>query len=337
MPRVLSWVGTKVLGAWRSDRMPNTTFVVVRNVEVAAEEVLKQLRSSLHGSTTDRMMSAATFMKRYSHALNSGKPMTENDLNVLLIHMSRDKQALSYSGNTIKFKSETESNPSPVTVVDQALVGLQDALENVDRKLNALQEKITSCTLAIKEALNDGQRSRAAAALRTRKLTERHLDYHTNLSIQLQEQYAELQKSADQVETVEAMKAGAEAMAFLNSQIGGVEGVRNIMDVLNDEMATVDEVSRTINESGPIVDEGEIDDELEAIGKEEQAKKEEEAAAQTAARLGELAEAKADAEKVSKEQEYEQELGSKIESTINRVTEHLSTLSVKEEHPAIAA
>ncbi|KAF1972116.1 hypothetical protein BU23DRAFT_555366 [Bimuria novae-zelandiae CBS 107.79] len=294
-------VGGVLSGAWEigkssifgpSTQLPAGSFVVVANVEAVAEAILNDYRSQPHTSTADRIFSKTAFWKRFGDAPSTGVAITARDLDVLLVHMSRDKQVLSVSGNTIKFKAETEDQPSPVVQEDEAIAELHDAIETAKKRLVLLQANATKFGLAAKEAVQIKQIVRAKTCLRRKKMAETSLEHYTNLSLQLEESYSKLQQAADQVGIIEAMKAGAEAMATLNLKVGGVEGVQKVVDAVNEEMATTDEITNIINESADPVDEEEIDDELAEMERTEKEKKEREDAARAAERLAELPEAK---------------------------------------------
>ena len=297
----LPTVGGVLSSAWEfgkksifgpSTQLPAGSFVLVANVEAVAEAILAQYRSLPHTSNADRIYSKTAFWKRFGKALNEDVAITARDLDVLLKYMARDRQALSVNGNTIKFKAGTDDQPSPITQEDVALAQLHDAIEMVKERLLAIQADATKCGLAAKEALQLKQMVRAKHCLRKKKMAESSLEHYTNLNLQLEESYAKVQQAADQVDLVEAMKAGAEAMSILNKKVGGAEGVQKVVDAVNDEIATTDEITSIINESAAPIDESEIDDELAELEKVEKEKKEREEAAKTAELLAELPAAK---------------------------------------------
>lgn len=81
---------------------------------------------------------------------------------------------------------------------------------------------------------------------------------------------------------VSALRASADVLKHLHEQVGGTDGVEDVMERLRDESQKVEEVSGVINEGtgvGTGVDEGEVEEELEGLireGKEETAQKERE-------------------------------------------------------------
>lgn len=289
------------------DKLAVRNYVVLKNVEVAGDEILKKMKE--HTSTADRVLSRRDFLDRFSHTLNPASPLTNNDLNIILIYLCRDKQAISYDAQTIKFKAEHEAQPLPITEEDAAIVGLRDTLANIHAQLPPLMEKIELANATAREAVATKQMVRAKAALRSKKLAETALAQRSDVALQLEGVYHQLQQAADQVEIVEAMRAGAAALKGLNEKVGGAEGVQGVVDAVNEQMAATEEITNIINETDTAVDEVDIEDEFEALERAETEKKEQEEAAKIAARLAQLEEAeRKQKEKQAKEkQEKEQQ------------------------------
>jgi charged multivesicular body protein 7 len=324
--KALQW-GLRQVGVLGQPAAPEKlavrNYVVLKNVEVAGDEIVKKMQE--HTSTADRVLSRRDFLQRFSNALNPSAPLTNNDLNILLVFLSRDKQAISYDAQTIKFKPEHEAVPLPVTQEDSAIANLRDTLANINAQIPPLMEKITAADAAAREAVGAKQMVRAKAALRSKKLAEAVLKQRSDVALQLEGVYTQLQQAADQVEIVEAMRAGAAALKGLNEKVGGAEGVQGVVDAVNEQMATTEEISNIINESGEPVDEVEIDDEFEALERAEKEKQERKEAARTAARLAELEEAEKkqrEAESVHKKSEAE-----KTEERVEEASQDMSRMS----------
>jgi charged multivesicular body protein 7 len=316
--KVLQW-GLRQVGVIGQPRSPEKlsagNFVVLKNVEVAADEISKKMKE--HISTADRVLSKSDFLKRFSNTLNPTAPLTMSDMDVLLVHLARDKQVISYNAQTIKFKPEHEAVPEPITQEDEAIANLRDTLANINAQIPPLMEKITVADAAAREAVAAKQMVRAKAALRSKKLAETALAQRSDVALQLESVYAQLQSAADQVEIVEAMRAGADALKSLNEKVGGAEGVQGVVDAVNEQMATTEEITNIINETDQPLDEAEIDDEFEALERAEKNKLAEEAAAKTAARLAELEEA----EEKRREREKEEKLKQSQEEAKKTTTE----------------
>lgn len=315
------------------DKLKEGSFVVMKNVEAAAAGILKKMDE--HTSNADRVLSRADFLKRFGTALNPHTQLTAHDLDILLVFLSRDKQAVSYNSHTIKFKSEREAVPQPITDDDTAIANLRDTLEKMNSQIPLLLEKVATADAAAREAVSAKQMVRAKAALRSKKLAENALAQRSDVALQLESVFTDLQHASDQVEIVEAMRAGAAALKELNNRVGGAEGVQGVVDAVNEQMATTDEITNIINETDQPLDEAEIDDEFEALEKADKEKREAEEAQKTAARLEELKEAERKREESQKRKE-EQEQGQekeqqkddeRVESEIRATSQEFSKLS----------
>lgn len=292
------------------DKLAVRNYVVLKNVEVAGDEILKKMKECT--STADRVLSRRDFLNRFSHMLNPASPLTNNDLNIILIHLCRDKQAISYDAQTIKFKAEHEAEPLPITEEDAAIVGLRDTLANIHAQLPPLMEKIELANAAAREAVATKQMVRAKAALRSKKLAETALAQRSDVALQLEGVYHQLQQAADQVEIVEAMRAGAAALKGLNEKVGGAEGVQGVVDAVNEQMAATEDITNIINETDTAIDEVDVEDEFEALERAEKERKEQEEAAKTAARLAQLEEAeRKQKKKQAKEQQAKEQQAKK--------------------------
>jgi charged multivesicular body protein 7 len=280
-----------------SNKLNTGDFVVLSNLEPAATDILEQI--STVPFTVDRIMSKTEFLKRFGKVLNSETSLSATDLDILLVHLARDKQAISYNKHTIKFKSPTDPEPSPITQDDISIAGLRDQIANLRAQSESITQKVAAADAEVRDAITKKQHARAKAALRSKKLAESALQHRTDVALQLEGLYAQLEQAADMVGVVAAMKAGGTALKSLNQELGGAEGVAEVVDAVREEMAKTDEITDIINESSQPIDELEIDDELEALERAEKEKKEQqekaarekreqEAAAKTAARLQEL-------------------------------------------------
>lgn len=345
--KVLQW-GLRQVGILGQPSSPQKlqagAFVVLKNVEAVANEILQKMKE--HTSTADRVMSKAEFSKRFlgvspEHALTYG----EGDTNLLLQYLRRDRQELVCDGQTVKFKAEHESVPQPITREDEAIGNLRDTIATINAQVPSFLEKIAAADAAAREAVTAKQMIRAKAALRSKKLTETALAQRYEVALQLESVYTQLQSAIDQVGIVEAMRAGADALKSLNEQVGGAEGVKGVVEAVNDQMAYTSEITDIINDLEDFngsPNEAEIEDEFEALERAEKEKTEREEAAKTAARLAELAELEEKRkQKESEEQanqaqqqreedakaKKEKEKEKKTEDEVDKASEELSRLS----------
>ncbi|ORY16694.1 Snf7-domain-containing protein [Clohesyomyces aquaticus] len=289
---ILRW-GLRQLGVLGEpgfgDKLEVGSFVVLQNLEAASDAILKKM--SAHTSSVDLIMSRSEFQHQFADVLNQTAPLSHNDLDTIFTHLSRDKSAISHDGQTIKFKPANATTPEPISQEDIAIANLRDTLKRVKAHIESLTEEVAKNDVAAREAVKSKQMIRAKASLRSKKTAESALLKRMDIVHQLEGIFIQLQQAADHVEIVEAMRSSAIALKGLNKKVGGAEGVADVVETLQEEMVTADEISTIINEPGQAVDETEVDEEFEALEKAEQEKKEQEEAAKTAASLAELEQA----------------------------------------------
>lgn len=301
--QVISW-GLRQIGVLgepgSQDKLAVGNFVVVANVEAAANYILKHMSSRT--SKVDLIYSRATFAHEFAHALNPTHSLTPVDLNILLVYLARDKQEISFDSKTIKFKSTNETIPSPITQQDATIANLRDLISSLNTQLPPLTVRIATLDANARAAVASKSATAARSALRSKKLAEATLARRTDTLAQLEGVFSKIEAAADQVEIVRVMEASAAVLRGLHKEVGGVEGVEGVVDALKEEMGRVDEVSGIINEvgqEGAVIDEAEVDEEFEALEqverekrekteKEEREKKAKEEAEKTSIRLAEL-------------------------------------------------
>lgn len=264
---------------WESARLGTEEYIVLSNVERAAEEVLQRMET--HTFTVDRVLSRHHFHTLFADVLSeqdTQSTLSDPDIDVLLIHLARDKKALWYdtTSKTIKFKAPSEHAPQPITQEDIAIANLRDTLHKIQRQIAPLEERIATQDAAARAAVKINATVAAKSALRSKRFAEQALAERSAVLLQLESVYSQLQSASDQVEIVTAMRDGAVALKGLNAKVGGADGVAAVVDALKEEMDTADEITNIINEGteGVAVDEEEVEDEFEELERAEKEKKE---------------------------------------------------------------
>ncbi|KAG9518445.1 hypothetical protein KCU93_g8393, partial [Aureobasidium melanogenum] len=293
--QVVSW-GLKQVGVASlfgpSDKLSVGNLVVMANVEEAANAIIAKA-SQLDQSTTSLIFSRSLFESEFAHVLDpTNHPeaaLSTTDFDILLRYLSRDKPYLSFTSSTIKLKSTAESTPQPITQQDTDIANLRTLIKALETQVSALTDRITTLDISAREAVAAKRTIQAKSALRSKKLAETTLHTRSATLSQLEETYTAIQTAADQVAIVSAMSASAKVLKSLHAEVGGTEGVEEVVDRLRDEMENVDEVGRIINEANTSkVDEEDVDEEFATMEKMEKEKRDKEEAAKTAARLAEL-------------------------------------------------
>jgi len=155
----------------------------------------------------------------------------------------------------------------------------------------ALTARTEDLALAARKAVSSKSRSAALAALRSRKLAESTLARRSEVLAQLEQVYLKIEQAADQVEIVHVMEATTGVLKSLNSKVGGVETVQDVVEELREEMGKVEEIGDIMNGVGQgeaMIDDGEVDEELEAMEREQRLEREKLEASETMRRLAEL-------------------------------------------------
>ncbi|EXJ84025.1 hypothetical protein A1O3_04692 [Capronia epimyces CBS 606.96] len=247
----------------------------------ALEELWKKtqaLRDDHSQSLTDRIVSRELFLKEVNGLVQGPTPLSDQDINVLLRYLARDKHALSYDDTTIKFRSPTASLPEPITHEDGSIASLKTLISNLTSQIANLTARVATLQSSAQSAVKTGNKTSALSALRSKKLAERSLQSRIDTLHQLEEVYTKIETAADQVEVLAAMEASAGVLKSLNKKVGGVDKVEDVLDSLREEMGKVDEVSGVLAEpvgGQAVLDEAEVDEELESLEREERIKREE--------------------------------------------------------------
>jgi charged multivesicular body protein 7 len=271
---VLYW-GLRQLGlSFGEGKMPTGTVVVLENLEKAGKEVMRRLEVSPKGRV-ERIFSRTAFVETFGDILGTDTQLSDQDLEVLLQFLARDKGVLVYDKETVKFKAPNEKSTEGITNEDSTIAALKTLIQDLERQTSVLEKRVYVLANTAQEAVARKNRVSALAALRSKKLAESTLVKRHATLAQLEEVFAKIEQAADQVELVRVMEASTTVLSGLNKEVGGVERVDGVVERLREEMVVVDEVGEVVGELGRSgVDEGEVDDELEVMEREERERRE---------------------------------------------------------------
>ncbi|KAF3938143.1 hypothetical protein ABW19_dt0210347 [Dactylella cylindrospora] len=287
-------------GGAASDKLVGGDVVVVRNVEDVAKQVLRAV--SRRSRDIDRVMTLETFEHELGGMLGKeDHKLSERDIKVLVKHLTRDLGEAKVEGKTIKFKTP-DSPLTPITKSDITTAQLKHLILTQNLKVDALSSKISKLQNKAKTAAASNNKITALSALRSKKMTEEHLQTATNSLTQLENVLMKIEQAVDNATLIETLEQSSKVLEKLNKETGGVERVETVMDELADQMMETDEISRVVGETGAIKMD-EVDDEVQAefaelmraeeeksrkIAGEEREKREAEEAAKLAKMLAEL-------------------------------------------------
>ncbi|OJJ67203.1 hypothetical protein ASPBRDRAFT_200365 [Aspergillus brasiliensis CBS 101740] len=319
---VMSW-GMKqlkgvVIGSEEATpRLQAQELVLVENLKEAADRVVKHATGN-SPSKTDLVYSKESFVNEFSGILDEGSRLSDTDMDVLLLYMSRDSGAIAYDGKTIKFR--TSDAPKDITEQDTAVASIKTLMATMTKQVENLENKITELNSTAKMALQNKNRVSALSAVRSKKLAEHNLKQRLDTLMQLEEVYSKIEQATDQVQFVKVMEASTGALRGLHTQIGGAERVEDVVEELREEMSKVDEVGNIMNEAGPQIDETEIDDELQELENKEREEMEEKEAEATRKKLAELDSLQQGAQEAARRTAAERAVESELEDRLSRMS-----------------
>ncbi|BCR96873.1 putative vacuolar sorting protein SNF7 family protein [Aspergillus luchuensis] len=319
---VMSWgmkqlKGVVIGGEEATPRLQPQELVLVENLKEVADRVVKNATAN-SPSKTDLVYSKESFVNEFAGVLDEGSRLSDVDMDVLLLYMSRDSGAIAYDGKTIKFR--TSDAPKDITEQDTAVASIKTLMATMTKQVENLENKITELNATAKMALQNKNRVSALSAVRSKKLAEHNLKQRLDTLMQLEEVYSKIEQATDQVQFVKVMEASTGALRGLHSQIGGAERVEDVVEELRDEMSKVDEVGNIMNEAGPQIDETEIDDELQELENKEREEMEEKEAEETRKKLAELDSLQQGAQEAARRTAAERAVESELEDRLSRMS-----------------
>lgn len=218
-----------------------------------------------------------------------GKQLSETDLRVLLVFLSRDLREASVANNviplpsphkpklttlppqTIKFKPPT-GELTPVTPHDTTIANLKTLIASLHTTITILSTKISTSDAKARTAIQSSNKHAALSALKSKKIAEASLESRAKSLAQLEEVLVKIEQAADNVELVRTLEDSSKVLAELNTRVGGVEGVDKVVDELREQIDDTSEVTRILSEgmgAAAQVDDGEVEEEFEALLQEE--------------------------------------------------------------------
>jgi len=264
---------------------PKGIYVLVENVTEAATEVMRAL--DVHLSRIERVLPMNVFAAEAARTLKRPGGLTDDDLKILLVYLSRDKSYLVYNTQTVKLRGKGERSLE-ITTEDINIASIKSLMADLTVQLETLALKITELDQKARFAVADKNRAVALASLRSKKLYESVAVRRSETLNQLEGICIKIEEAADQAEVMKVMQASSNVLKSLNSEIGGVKTVEEVLDGLRNEMDQITDIGAIINDAAQatsMVNEGAIDEELEAFERQDQARNDEEVVIETKKRL----------------------------------------------------
>ncbi|KAL6719109.1 hypothetical protein ACLMJK_003346 [Lecanora helva] len=248
---------------------------MLSNVERAGQAILKQIANQTN--RLNRIFPMSHFRTWVGELLNLDKELSNSDLQIILVHLSRDKASISYDSQTIKFK-EAGQSVSLLSEQDRTISSLKSIIIDLTAQIEELSARIATLSAKAQRSLDSKDRTSALAALRSKKLHETALTHRSDTLAQVEEVYNKIGQAADQLTIVRTMEASAKVLQNLHTEMGGVAQVDDIIEDLRDEMSKVDEISSALeagSQANHDIDQNAVHEEFEYMEKKSKMKAEE--------------------------------------------------------------
>lgn len=140
---------------------------------------------------------------------------------------------------------------------------LREQLESLEKRELHIVKKIALQLQEAKQKSAAKDKRGAIFALKRKKMYEAEVEKLQGARMTLETQVMTLESAHVNMETFTALRSGAEQMKAIHGQMN-VDKVDNIMDDIQEEMATADEIGRAISQplGSQLYDDDELEDEL---------------------------------------------------------------------------
>ncbi|KAG2520900.1 hypothetical protein JM18_006880 [Phytophthora kernoviae] len=149
------------------------------------------------------------------------------------------------------------------TATAETIRKLREQLESLEKRELHIVKKIALQLAEAKQKSAQKDKRGAIFALKRKKMYEAEVEKLQGARMTLETQVMTLESAHVNMETFTALRSGAEQMKSIHGQMN-VDTVDNIMDDIQEEMATADEIGRAISQplGSQLYDDDELEDEL---------------------------------------------------------------------------
>lgn len=187
------------------------------------------------------------------------------------------KRSLLTDMNLFGRKSAAPVKATPQATAD-TIRKIREQLETLEKRELHIEKKIGLQLEEAKKKSASKDKRGAIFALKRKKMFEAEIEKLQGARMTLETQVMTLESAHVNMETFQALRSGANQMKAIHGQMN-VDTVDNIMDDIQEEMATADEIGRAISQplGSALYDDDELEEELrmmEELGLEEEALKE---------------------------------------------------------------
>ncbi|CAF9913434.1 MAG: hypothetical protein GOMPHAMPRED_007912 [Gomphillus americanus] len=273
--RLTLWaLGLMGASSWIPDRLPTERFVLMNNLAKKATKELIVFLTEPRGRA-EQVWPIAAFRAVVSQKLNLKHDISNDDFQILLTSLSRDRKLLAYNESTVKLRANT-TEPLQITEQDQTIASLKSLISELSSQAQDLAVRIESLDQQARSAVALKNRNAALRHLKLKKIQETVLAQRSDTLVQLEDILNQIEQAINQVEVVAVLRSSTSVLKNLNAEIGDVDSLQDVLDSINEEVMKTQEISTTIGDTtqaGLVIDEREIDDELAMLEADDEANK----------------------------------------------------------------
>lgn len=165
---------------------------------------------------------------------------------------------------TVSQKTEDATNKS-IEKMDQTISLLEKRKKLLEKRMEQETEKA-------KECMKKSDKVSAMACLKRKKQYEVQAQRLEQQIMNNEQMKLTLENAATDIETLKSQQQASKAMKQIFKETGGIDKVEDIMEDVQETMATANELGDTLARdlgTGQFIDEGELEDELDMLEQEE--------------------------------------------------------------------
>ncbi|KAG6878922.1 hypothetical protein C0992_006614 [Termitomyces sp. T32_za158] len=256
-------------------------YVFVPLVEKAADAILERQATKV-GGVGSQIYSMDMFRREFGLVLGVDV-LSDVDVMVLLKFLERDRSALVFDQEVVKFLSDNISNPGGINAVDRGILELRSFVQRLHAQVGSLQSKMDECTKKATAAIQRKQKTVALSHLRLRKELEDLLSKRLGSLDNLEKSLLLVEAAAGDIEimkTYESSTATLRAiLAHPSLQKDSIDATIEALAEVNVEAKEVDDAVRKGADFAlgvESIDNGELEEELKALILESEKEKEQE-------------------------------------------------------------
>jgi len=175
-----------------------------------------------------------------------------------------------------KKKKEISVSQKTEDATNKSIDKMDQTITLLEKRKKLLEKKMEQETEKAKEFMKKGDKTSAMTCLKRKKQYEVQAQRLEQQILNNEQMKLTLENAATDIETLKSQQEATKAMKQIFKETGGIDKVEDIMEDIQETMATANELGDALAQdlgTGQVIDEGELEDELDLLEMEELEKK----------------------------------------------------------------